>query len=149
VSPTVLGHGEDTQVAMNASPTLPWRNPGDPYPEILALPLTVAEIMELFENPLHPYTKTLLSAVPAVERKGKNYPRGNGFHSYRSSSWLSLPYPVLYEKREDMRDGSIRFTIRIMPPMIRTHTRLRCQCSSLMFILHETTLRVDRELLFC
>jgi len=56
-------------VAMNAPPTLPWRNPGDPYPEILALPLTVAETMELFDNPLHPYTKALLSAVPTVEAK--------------------------------------------------------------------------------
>jgi len=43
--------------------------PGDPYPGILNPPLTVAEIMELFANPLHPYTKMLLSAVPTVETK--------------------------------------------------------------------------------
>lgn len=29
----------------------------------------VAETMELFENPMHPYTKALLSAIPTLGRK--------------------------------------------------------------------------------
>ena len=52
--------------------------PGDPSPGILTPSLTVAEIMELFENPLHPYTKALLSAVPAVERKERIILEGTG-----------------------------------------------------------------------
>jgi len=123
VSPTVLGHGEDTQVAMNAPPTLP---------------LTVAEIMELFENPLHPYTNVLLSVVPAVEKiilTGTvstliDSPGGYRFHS--------RCFRGRYARR------NIRFIIRIMSPTIRPHTCLRCQCPSLMLILYGLTRHLTR-----
>ena len=49
---------------------------------------------DIFENPLHPYTKLLLDAIPSIENAG----RQKETQSYRCSKRLQISYqmPVLH-----------------------------------------------------
>lgn len=56
----------------------------------------LAETEELYENPVHPYTKSLLSAVPVpdprVERHRKIHPYDSGIHKYEQDppQWVEI-----------------------------------------------------------